>query len=93
MYPKSLRHKLILIVSILVLTSGAITSQLVSHRYHMSLVQGAVSEAERITYNLALDLADKILINDRIAVQKMLDDMLLSNPSVAYIFITRNTSS
>jgi two-component system response regulator HydG len=90
MYPKSLKSKLLSAVAVFVLAGGAITSLLVSHRYHMSLFQGAASEAERIAHNLALDLADKILINDRIALQKLMDDRLISNPSVAYLFVVKD---
>jgi phosphonate transport system substrate-binding protein len=63
--PKTLKQKLFLTVSILVITSGMSISLLVTHRYSTSLIQGAVAQAQNITHNLALDAVDKILINDQ----------------------------
>jgi len=90
MRSKSLRTKLFLTVSVLVIASGVIISQLVTHRYSASLFQGAVAQADNIAHTLALDAADKILINDLVGLQKLLDDQMQSNRSVAYIFIIRD---
>lgn len=87
---KSLRKKLFLTVSVLIIASGGIISQLVTHRYSDSLFQGAVAQAENIAHSLALDATDKILINDLVALQKLLDDQLQSHIAIAYIFITRD---
>ena len=64
MAPKSLRTKLLLIVSVLAIASGVVISQLVTHRYSGSLFRGAVAQAENISHSLTLDAADKILVND-----------------------------
>jgi two-component system response regulator HydG len=74
----------------LVISSGAIISLLVTHRYSVSLFQGAVAQAKNITHTLAQDAADKILINDLVALQKLLDDQLHSNEFVSYLFIVRD---
>ena len=77
MRPKSLKHALMLVVALLVLASGLVISQIVSHRYGSSLIDGAVAQAENIAHKLALDAADKVLINDRVALQKLLDDQVI----------------
>jgi two-component system response regulator HydG len=90
MRPKTLKQKLFLTVSILVITSGMSISLLVTHRYSTSLIQGAVAQAQNITHNLALDAVDKILINDLVALQKLLDDQMRSDPSIAYLFVVKD---
>jgi len=89
MRPRSLKQALILAVTVLVIISGIIISQIVTHRYSVSLLQGAAARAENIAHKLALDAADKILINDLVALQKLLDDQLTSDPAVSYLFIIR----
>ena len=39
---------------------------------------------------MALEATDKVLVNDLVALQKMLDHQLRSNPSIAYLFILRD---
>ena len=90
MRPRTLKQKLFLTVSILVITSGMSISLLVTHRYSTSLIQGAVAHAQNIAHNLALDAVDKILINDLVALQKLLDDQMRSDPSVAYLFVVKD---
>jgi two-component system response regulator HydG len=89
MRPRSLKQALILAVAVLVIISGIIISQIVTHRYSVSLLQGAAARAENIAHKLALDAADKILINDLVALQKLLDDQLTSDAAVSYLFIIR----
>ncbi|MBW1699270.1 MAG: sigma 54-interacting transcriptional regulator [Deltaproteobacteria bacterium] len=90
MRSKSLRTKLYLTVSILVIASGIMISQIVTHRYGSSLFKDAIVQAENIAHSLALEAADKVLINDLVALQKLLDDQMKSNPSIAYLFIFKN---
>lgn len=90
MQPKSLKSSLLLTVAVLVVTSGLIISQIVTHRYNVSLIKGAVARAENIAHSLSLDATDKILLNDRVGLQKLLDDQIVSTPDVAYIFIVRD---
>jgi transcriptional regulator with GAF, ATPase, and Fis domain len=90
MRPKSLKHTLLLTVAILVIISGILISQVVTHRYSVGLLEGAVAQAENIAHKLALDAADKVLINDLVALQKLLDDQLFSNPAVGYLFVVQD---
>ena len=90
MWPKSLNHTLLLIVTVLVIGSGILISSLVTHRYGAALLEGAAAQADNIAHKLALDAADKILINDLVAVQKLLDDQIYSNPAVAYLFVMKD---
>jgi hypothetical protein len=87
---QSLRSKLFWAISALVIVSGLLISSLVTQRYSTSLFNTAKAQAENIAHDLALDATDKLLINDLVSIQKMLDDKKNSNPAVAYIFIIRN---
>ncbi len=89
MLPGSLKNTLLLAVALLVIVTGLSISQLVTHRYSVSLLDGAFARSENIAHKLALDTADKILINDLVALQKILDDQIASDPSVAYLFVVR----
>ena len=90
MRPISLRTKLLLIVASVVISSCLTISQFITHRYSVSLLKGAAAQAENIAHALALDAADKIFINDLVALQKLLDDQMISNPAVAYLFIIKD---
>ena len=87
---QSLRSKLLAAVSALVIASGLLISLLVTHHYSTSLFNAAKDRAENLAHALALDAADKILINDLVTLQKMLDDKTSSSPDVAYLFIVRD---
>uniref|UniRef100_UPI00356156F3 sigma 54-interacting transcriptional regulator n=1 Tax=Desulfosarcina sp. TaxID=2027861 RepID=UPI00356156F3 len=76
-------------VAMLVIATGVSVSQLVAHQYSLSLLDGAAARAENIAHKLSLDAVDKILINDLVSLQKMLDDQLSSDPTVAYLFVVR----
>jgi transcriptional regulator with GAF, ATPase, and Fis domain len=89
MLPSSLKNTLLLAVALLVILTGLSISQLVAHRYSVSLLDVAVARAENVAHKLALDATDKILINDLVALQKILDDQIASDPSVAYLFVMR----
>lgn len=65
-------------------------SLLVTHRYSKSLYQAETAQAENIAHSVALEAADKLLINDLVTLQKMLEHHISSNPSVAYLFIVRD---
>ena len=87
---QSLRSKLFWAVSALVIVSGLLISSLVTQRYSTSLFNTAKAQAENLAHDLAIEATEKLLINDLISIQKMLDDKKNSNPAVAYIFIIRN---
>jgi two-component system response regulator HydG len=87
---QSLRSKLLVAVSMLVVTSGLLISLLVTHHYSSSIFMAAKAQAENLAHDLAMDAADTILINDLVALQKMLDDKISSNPNLSYFFIIKN---
>jgi len=90
MYLQSLKGKLIVGVTALVLVSGVVISLLVSRQYGQSLLGALTSQAENLAHAIALEAADKVLINDVVSLQKMLDHQLRSNPSIAYLFVLRD---
>ncbi|AFM27973.1 sigma-54-dependent Fis family transcriptional regulator [Desulfomonile tiedjei] len=87
---KSLRSKLLVAVFALVVGSGLIISLLVTQRYSESLRTAITAQAENLAHAVALEATDKILINDLIALQKMLEHQMRSNPSLAYLFVYRD---
>jgi two-component system response regulator HydG len=87
---KSLRTTLFIAVSFLVVFTGIIVSQIVIKNYSDTLLSGIIARAENIAGKTALDVTDKILINDLVAVQKILDDQLQSEPALSYLFILNN---
>ena len=89
MRPHSLKSKLLIIVSFLVIVSGLLISLLVTHRYSRSLFESMTAQAENLAQAIALDATDKILTNDLVALQKMLDYHMTSSPHTEYIFIIR----
>jgi len=78
---------LLLTVAFLVIATGIVVSQLVIKNYSSSLLSQVITRAESTAHKLSLDVTDKILINDLVAVQKILDDQLQSEPAVSYLFI------
>ncbi len=86
---KSLKSKLLAMVAALVIVSGLIIAFLVTQRYSAALHQAMVGQAENMAHAVALDAADKILINDLVGLQRMLDQQTASNPLVGYIFVIR----
>jgi two-component system response regulator HydG len=89
MRPRSLRHTLLTAIAAIVLASGLLISQLVTHRYSNSLIAGAAAQAENAAHKLALDAAEVILINDLVGLQRLLDGQIAAHPDVSYIFIIR----
>ncbi len=90
MRPKSLKGKLLIAVSALVIGSGILISILVTERYSKSLLLAMTAQAENVAHAVALQAADEILINDLVSLQKMLDHHLRSNQSIAYLFTLRD---
>lgn len=87
---KSLKGTLLLTMALLIIFTGIVVSQIVIRNYSTNLLTGAVARAENIAHKLSLDVTDKILVNDLVAVQKILDDQLQSESSVSYLFILNN---
>jgi two-component system response regulator HydG len=88
--PLSLKGKLLLSVSALVIGSGLLISFVVTQRYSSSLLKAATGQAENLAHTAALEATDKILINDLVALQKMVDHQMSTNPSFAYLFMVRD---
>jgi HAMP domain-containing protein len=86
---RSLKSKLLLVVCTLVIASGLLISLLVAQRYSNSLLEAMTAQGENLAHAIALEAADKILINDLVALQKMLSHQMRSNPSIAYLFIQK----
>ena len=76
---QSLKSKLLLAVSALVIGSGLLISFLFSQRYNSSLFQSMSVQAENLSHSIELEATDKILTNDLVALQKMLDYKMRSN--------------
>ena len=85
-----LRSKLLLAVAVLVIGSGLIISLLETNRFSKSLQQAAITQGEYLSRAVALEATNKILINDLIGLQNLLNHQLLSNPSVSYLFISKD---
>jgi two-component system response regulator HydG len=90
MRPQSLKNKLLMAVSFMVIGSGLLISLVVTQRYSSSLFSSLSAQAENIAQAVALDATDKILTNDLVALQKMLDYHMTSTPHAAYIFIIKD---
>ena len=93
MHLRSFRSKLLVAVSALaglIIGSGILISLLFTQRYSSSLMEAARAQAENLAHAIALEAADKILINELVPLQKKLDYQMRSNPSVAYLFIIRD---
>jgi transcriptional regulator with GAF, ATPase, and Fis domain len=90
MRPRSLKSKLLLAVAALVLGSGLVIAFLATQRYSATLHRTMLSQAENLAHSVSLDAADKVLLNDLVALQRMLDQQTQSNPLIAYIFVRRD---
>jgi two-component system response regulator HydG len=86
---QTLKSKLLLAVSALVIGSGLLISFLFSQRYSSSLFQSMSGQAQNLAHAIELDAADKILTNDLVALQKMLDYQKRSNDAISYLFILK----
>jgi len=86
----SLRTKLLVSVCTLVIGSGLIISLLVTNRLSNSWHEATVTQGEYLAQTVALEATNKILINDLMALQNLLNHQLKSNPSVAYLFVIKD---
>jgi len=84
----SLKSKLLLTVLALVICSSLFVSLLVTQRHWRTLFETATAQAKSLAQSVALNATDKILINDLMALQQMLDYQVRSNPSIAYLFVS-----
>jgi len=86
---QSLKSKLLMAVSALVIGSGLLISFLFTQRYSTSLYQSMSVQVQNLSHSIELEATDKILTNDLVALQKMLDYQMRSNDSIAYLFILK----
>ena len=86
----SLKSKIILGVSLLVLGSGIMISLLATRHYSNNLFKAIREQAKDIARSVALEATDKILVNDLVGLQKMLEHQIHSNPSLSYLFILKD---
>lgn len=86
----SLRTKLLAAVFTLVLGSGLLISMLVTHRLSLNLFQSLTAQGRYMSISMAMEATEKILTNDVVALQKLLNAHQASNPNVAYIFVAYN---
>jgi len=89
MFFNSLKSKLLVFVSVLVIGSGLLISFLVTQSYNKSLRQVMTDQADNLGHAIALEAVDKVLTNDLIALHRLLEHHIRSYPAVAYLFISR----
>lgn len=87
---KSLKSKLLIAAASMVIGSGLLISLLVTQRYSDSLLAAVTGQAESLAHAVALESVERILINDLVSLQKMLDHQMRSNQSLAYLFVVRD---
>lgn len=76
-------------VSALVIGSGVVISLLETRRFSNSLHEAAVTQGEYISRAVALEATNKVLINDLVSLQNLLNYQLESNPSITYLLLLR----
>ena len=84
---KSLSSKLLVAVSCLVIGSGLLISVLVTQRYTESLLSAITAQADSLGHAIALEAAEGWLLNDRVALQKMLDHQMRTT-LLPYLFVS-----
>lgn len=87
---RSLKSRLILAVSSLVIGSGLLISLLASERQRSSLHETMIAQAESIALAIALETADKVLTHDLVGLQKMIEHQMRSHRGIGYLFIQKN---
>lgn len=89
MRPKSLKASLLWGISLFVGLSGLAIALLVTQRYSAALSATLQGQSENLAHAVALEAADRILINDLVGLQKLLDQQMRSNPGLGYLFVLR----
>jgi len=87
---KSLRSKLLVTVSALVIGSGLIISLLETKRFRRSLHEATVKQGAYLCRAIALEASEKILGNDLISLQDILNHQVHDDASLAYLFVIRD---
>ena len=86
----SVKGRLLLAIIGLIVGSGLIISFLVTYRYSQALYAAATTHAENLSHQIVLQAADKILTNDLVSLQKLIDHHMRSHSSLSYLFIFKD---
>ena len=86
----SLKGKLLASISAIVILTGLAIAGIVTQRYSGALRQEMMGRSKDLAHGIALDAADRILINDLVGLQKMLDQQRRIHPDLAYLFILKD---
>ena len=87
---RTLKAKTMLLVAGLVMACGTLVAVVITQHFSGTLLETMRAQAMRTAQNLALQATDKVLINDLVAVQGLLEQYQRSNPSIGYLFVTRD---
>ena len=87
---KSLKSKLLATISAIVILTGLAIAAIVTQRYSGALRQEMIGRSENLAHSIALDAADRILINDLAGLQKMLDQQRRIHPALDYLLIIKD---
>ncbi|MEF8943680.1 MAG: sigma 54-interacting transcriptional regulator [Desulfohalobiaceae bacterium] len=87
--PRSLKGTLLLVLTSWVLVTCLLVALLASLRYSEALTTNLRAQARNQAHSLALQIADPILINDLVGVQKALSNHVQSHSLVEYAFVVR----
>ena len=86
----SLKSKLLASISAIVILTGLAIAGIVTQRYSGALRQEMMGQSENLAHSIALDAADRILINDLVGLQKIMDQQSRIHPGLAYLFILKD---
>jgi len=86
----SLKSKLLATISAIVILTGLAIAGIVTQRYSGALRQEMMGQSENLAHSIALDAADRILINDLVGLQKIMDQQSRIHPGLAYLFILKD---
>lgn len=89
MLARSVKGNLLLGLAIVILGSCLSIALLASQRYADSLRETHTAQAQNHVRSLALQMADPILVNDVVSLQKMIDHQREINQDIAYMFVVR----
>lgn len=90
MIVRSLKSKVLVGVAALVIGSGLILSIVVTHHYSAGLYGSLKVRAESLAQAASLEAAERILINDVVSLQKLLENQMRSAPAISYMFVVRD---
>ncbi len=87
---RSLKGKLLVGVAALVIGSGLVVSIVVTHHYSSGLYASLEAQGMSLAHAASLEAAERILINDVVSLQKLLENQMQSSPFISYMFVVRD---